>query len=426
MKKSVVWFIMLGIGFTLLLFPTASSFAEKISPPRIYMVIQRGKIGKAVLTLRGTELNEKVLLYLTDVTIDRRGNYQFEEIEDWKYSAMDRIKLRKVRLVAKETPEEEAKIRVIAPLYEKREILTLKMSADTYIGLEVRAPYKSGEYYAGIIVEPSEPEILRGLVDGEAIEVQRIRRFGIPITITVPGRAPRLGGEIIETSSEIGEDQIKIFVTFENTGGMLEYVKGKVSIINKENKRVYDDPVLKALVPLSPDGTGEIYPEGIRDFEAEVSRPLPAGEYDLRTVFEIKTSLAPDAKVQKKIRKTTSFTIPETVAMKQRELLTLVAETQLLQFNLKSGGLVMSALEITNQDFQPLSVDISIPKGAEKWLQITENLNLRASQPGRPVSKKIRFKIRIPRDENAERNCKITFTPERGKPVVVDLMIGGQ
>ncbi|GAI32302.1 unnamed protein product, partial [marine sediment metagenome] len=53
------------------------------------------------------------------------------------------------------------------------------------------------------------------------------------------------------------------------------------------------------------------------------------------------------------------------------------------------------------------------------WLKITQTeLNLRAGQ-----DRKIRFKIRIPRDEKVDRNAKIILTPERGKTVVIDVIV---
>jgi len=121
----------------------------------------------------------------------------------------------------------------------------------------------------------------------------------------------------------------------------------------------------------------------------------------------------------RKARARADFSVTRELAISLAELLTLATESELLEFEFKPGGMVMEGLEITNLDFQPLRVAISTFPEKMPWLRIAQTkLNLKAGQ-----SRKIRFRIKIPRDEKVERSAKIIFTPERGKPIIVDLII---
>lgn len=414
MKRSIVKFAVFGIGLLLLSFLASGGFADKVSPPRIYLTIPRGKTETAVLFLRGTTFNEEVSLYLTDIIVDRKGNFQFEKLEDWKFCARDWLKLYRVTKLEEKTPEGKVKTRIIAPLYKQKEVLALKTDRDTYIGIKVTVPFniKPGQYYAGIMVEPAEFRTYRGVVEGKAVAVRKITRIAVPITITVPGRVSQLSGKAIFAGAEIKEDEIKILATFENTGNLIEFARGRAQIVNKADGKIYDDIVIKALNPIFPDGTGQIYPEMLRDFEGVVKRPLPVGDYEIRVAFDYGLKV-------RKARTRADFSVTQELAISLAELLTLATESELLEFELKPGGMVMKGLEITNLDFQPLRVAISIFPEKMPWLRITQTeLNLRAGE-----SKKIRFRIKIPRDEKAERSAKIVLTPERGKSITIDLII---
>jgi len=385
-------------------------FAYKVGPAVIDMTVPRGKTKTDALSLRGNIFNEEVFLYLVDIVLDRKGVYRFERLEDWKYSALDWLKLYKSTSVTKVGEE----LKIVGSLYKEKEIITLKIDRDTYVGIKVKAPFniKSGQYYAGIIVEPTGSEVFRGVVEGKAIAIERKTRIAVPITISVPGATPKLNGKAIETSADIKEEEIKILSTFENTGNVLEYVKGKAQIINKKDGRIYDVVTMNALNPQAIDGTGKIFPGSLRDFEGVVKRPLPVGDYEIRIAFDYGLKI-------RKARAKADFSVTQELAISLKELLTLATDSELLEFELKPGGLVMKGLEIMNLDFQPLRVAISTLPEKMPWLRITQTkLNLKAGG-----SRKIRFRIKIPRDEKVERSARIVLTPERGKSIIVNLVI---
>jgi len=388
--KKLVKFAALGICLALLL-SFDNCFAFRVSPAKIEGVeIPKGKTGIGVLHLRGSVINEKIKLFPTDIMMDRRGNLDFGRLEDWKYSCFSWIKL----------PEER--------------LLILSKGKTKELEFKIKVPYnaKPGEYYACIMVEPTEFTLIELETGGAPIALNWMNRIAVPIIIEVPGRVRKLGGKVIDTSVDVGKEEIKILATFQNMGNVIEEVRGNAQIINKTDRKIYDVVTLKALNPSAIDGMGRVFPETLRDFEGIVKRPLPAGDYEIRVAFDYGLKV-------RKARARTNFSVTQELAMSLKELLTLATESEFLEFELKPGGMVIKGLGITNLDFQPLRVAISILPEKIPWLRITQTeLNLKAGE-----SRKIRFRIKIPRDEKVERSAKIVLTPERGKSITIDFII---
>jgi len=411
MKKNILKLVVSLVMFFSLISFASTCFAFRVAPAKIEgLTVKRGKTATAVLSLTRSVIDEKIKLYLTDIITGRRGNFSFEKLKDWKYSASEWITLHKVRKVEEETREgvKAQTIRIISPIYKEREVLILKKSP-TYIGIEVKAPYnvKPGQYYACIMVEPTEfTPIKRGIT-----VLNVMSRIAVPIIIEVPGRLPRITGKAVSSEAEVKEEEIKVLATFENTGNILEEVRGKARIINKENKRLYDIVTLKALNASSPDGMGKVFPETLRDFEGKVTRPLPAGEYEVRVAFDF-------GRKGRKAQTKTSFTVTEAVAVKQKELLILAVKPELLEYSLIPGGYHIEAVKVENIDIVE-SMEIEAQSSAE-WIKVSPDKFKLA--PGR--SRKIKVMVRIPRDtETVERSGKIAFKAERGKLVFVDVVV---
>jgi len=392
MKK--IWMFGLVIMLIFLMIPTAYAF--KVSPAKIEGVeIPKGKTGVGILYLTGSVINEEIKIFPTDIMVDRRGNLSFERLEQWGYSCFDWIKL----------PEEK--------------ILTLSKSRIKELEFKIKAPFnaKPGQYYGCIMVEPTEFTPIKREIEGVTTVLNLKSRIAVPIIIEVPGRIPKLKGKVISAEAKITPEEIRILSTFQNEGNIIEEVRGEAQIINKENKRVYDVVTLKALNPSAADGMGKVFPECLRDFEGVVKRPLPVGDYELRVSFDFGLGI-------RKARARADFSVTEEIAVSQKELLTLAVVSELLEFELKPGGMVMGGLEVINFDFQSLRVAISTFPEKVSWLQVTQTeLNLRANG-----SRKIRFRIKIPWDWEeekfiVERSAKIVLTPERGKQIVVDVVV---
>lgn len=389
--QKIVNGILLFMSLVMILTLTSNCFAFRVSPAKIEGVtISKGKTGIGILHLRGSVINEKTKIFPMDIIVDRRGNLNFERLEDWKYSCFSWIKLPEVR------------------------ILTLTEGKTKELEFKIKVPYnaKPGEYYACIMVEPTEFTPIKGEIGGVTTVLNLKSRIAVPIIIEVPGRIRKLGGRVIDTSVGIGKEEIKVLATFQNMGNVIEEVRGNARIINKADKKIYDVVTLKALNPSAADGMGRVFPETLRDFEGIVKRPLPTGNYEIRVAFDYGLKV-------RKARARADFSVTQELAISLAELLTLATESELLEFQLKPGGMVMEGLEIINLDFQSLRVAISTFPEKMPWLRIAQTkLNLRAGQ-----SRKIRFRIKIPRDEKVERSAKIILTPERGKPIIVDLII---
>lgn len=384
MKKT----LMFGLVLTLVLLMVPASYAFRVSPAKIEdFVIPKGKTGVAVLHLTGSVMNEKIKVYPTDIIVDRRGNLSFEKLENWKYSCLDWIKL----------PEER--------------ILTLSKNRVKELEFRIKVPYtaKPGQYYACIMVEPTEFTPVKGKIGGITTVIGLKSRIAVPIIITVPGRIAKLDGKVISAEVRAEKEEVKILATFKNEGNVIEEVRGKAQIVNKENKKVYDVVTLKALNPSAADGMGKVFPETLRDFEGVVKRPLPIGEYEARISFNYGIKF-------RQARARAEFAITQEIAKSQKELLVLVVEPEILELLMPRGGRLLKAVKVSNLDFNPLEIEAI---SSNRWIKV-EPSKFRIPA-GR--SKNLRVIVTIPQGEEVRRTGKIVFKPERGKPVAVEVVV---
>ena len=386
MKKFIVSTLVLGLIFSL----SSLCFAFRVSPAKLELAVKRNKNATVVLHLRGSAFNEKIRLYSTNVLIGRKGNLSFEKLENWKYSALPWIKLD-----------------------EKR--LTLAKGRTKDVEFKIKVPYraKPGEYYGCIMIEPTEFTPIERKIGGVKAVVHLKSRIAVPIILTIPGRVPKRGGKVRLVRVEAGQEEIKILSTFNNTGNVLEEVRGKVTVRDAVKRRIFDVVRLKALNGGHPDGRGKVFPETLRDFTGEVQRPLPPGEYVAEAAFDYgyKYRLA---------KARTTFTVTPQIAQKQRELLVLAAKPELLELKIPAGGFRTSGIKVSNLDYQPIHVTVHFnPVADPSWIRLSESeFHL---QPGR--SKTIRAILSIPGGGKPERSIKIELKADRGKKVVVDVVV---
>ncbi len=384
MKKILV-FGLVGIMLCCMMVP--ASYAFRVSPAKIEGVeIPKGKTGVVILNLTGSVINEQIKIFPTDIMVDRRGNLSFEKLKNWKYSCLSWIKL----------PEER--------------ILTLSKNRVKELEFKIKVPYtaKPGQYYACIMIEPTEFTPIERKIGGVTTVLNIKSRIAVPIIITVPGRIAKLDGKAISAEVKVKKEEVKVLATFKNEGNVIEEVRGKAQIVNKADRKVYDVVTLKALNPSAADGMGKVFPECLRDFEGVVKKPLPIGEYEARISFDYGIKFR-----QAKIR--TEFAITEEIAVSQKELLVLAVEPELLELLMPRGGRIIKGLKVSNLDFEPLEVEVV----SSKWIKI-EPAKFRIPA-GR--SKNLRIVITIPQGEEPQRTGKIVFKPERGKPANVDVVI---
>jgi len=398
----VVWLICLA---------TSVSFAFSVAPATIEdFRVLRGQVATTVLHLLGSIVGETVKVYVTDFTIDRKGAISFEQRKDWKYSASSWIRLYRVWTEEAHVGEIQKGLKVVrSALYDPTETLTLLKDEPTYIGVAVKAPWdaRPGQYYACIMIEPAE---FRSL-ESELTTFEVMSRVAIPVIIEVPGIVPKIGGKVVSAEVKIEKEGIKILATFENTGNVLEEVTGKARVIQKETGRVCDVVALKALGSPPPGYIGKIYPESLRDFQGEVGRPLPPGDYEVTVNFDYGHKV-------RKARIKTSFVVSQTVATAQREILLLNAKPQLIEFKLIPGGYHVKTVKVENMDLVK-SLKVIAQSNAD-WLEVLpQQLHLASGQ-----AKTIKVIVKIPRKVKlVNRVGRILLQADKGKLVPIDVVV---
>src|SRR6056297_1807085 len=169
--KRVGQILILGTLIVFLLISSCSAF--KVSPAIIDGVeLARGKTGIANLTLIGSKRQEKIKVYPTDIRIDREGKRNFKKIEDWKYSCREWIDV-------------------------ESQTLTLSKNNPEKLEFRIKVPYTAdpGEYYACIMIEPTEFTPVEQEIEGVNTTLNTMSRIAVPIILTVPGREEELGGK---------------------------------------------------------------------------------------------------------------------------------------------------------------------------------------------------------------------------------------
>ena len=148
---------------------------------------------------------------------------------------------------------------------------------------------------------------------------------------------------------------------------------------------------------------------GSREFSGAIQRPLPAGEYTAEVVFDYGYR-------SQKSKAQVNFTISPEVGENQKEFLTLAVEPNPLEAQMSSGAFRARAVKIFNLDFEPLAVKAV---AQVSWIVVEPAEFVIGS--GR--EKSLGITISVPANEPVARVGKVILTPERGKPVVVDIVV---
>jgi len=118
----------------------------------------------------------------------------------------------------------------------------------------------------------------------------------------------------------------------------------------------------------------------------------------------------------RRIRAETTFTVTAELGEKQKELLILSAEPNLLNLEMLSGAFRTQSIKLSNLDFEPLEVKVT---SQAEWLKVKPSqLTIRPN-----MSKTLRIEVSVPGGEPVKRIGKVLLTPARGKPVSVDIVI---
>jgi len=218
------------------------------------------------------------------------------------------------------------------------------------------------------------------------------------------------------------EEEIKIRATLATQARTTIIAKGEVSVYQKVDTgkgrylRQLRDKFI--LVPAGEEvrGEGTVFPGGMRDFDGVVERPLPPGEYIAETLFRFRGEGEEQTRL---VSGSTEFVVSKAVAARQKDLLVLDVNPELLEYSMVPGESHIEALEIENMD--PVrELEVEIFASDPSWIEIpTPTVTI---GPGR--SKKVRIVVKIPRDaKEVERIGKIGIAATQGKPVYVDIRV---
>lgn len=392
MKIKITILIMIfGLIFvtnSTLTFGQQMSLNFKLNPSSLRI---EGKISRAqteILTVKNiTAKSVQYRIYKTGFEVSRNGKFLFEEATR-KYSALDWIKIKETEFGIPADGGKDVKVKISVPANAKR-----------------------GEYFAVIMVESREPTRTEKTTGEPGFLVPIVIRRGCMVRITVRGRTISKKAEILEIrvgipDPEKKEGGIGVIATLENKCQVHLDAIGEVKIKNLAG-RIFDK---FALYGAGKDVRGEafVYPEGIRDFWGTITRPMPPGEYIAEASFTYGYRF-------RKIRAKESFTITEAIAAKQKEFLVLKTKPEFFELNMVSNERRIKGLKITNLDFNPLEVEVF----SNRWFRVEPSEF--AIPAGR--SKYLRVVIMIPPEEESKKIGRIVFKPERGKEVVVDIIV---
>ncbi|MFA4881075.1 MAG: BACON domain-containing carbohydrate-binding protein [Candidatus Doudnabacteria bacterium] len=287
-----------------------------------------------------------------------------------------------------------------------------KSSGKAEVIIAVPKTAKPGDYFACIFAQTQAPSKAK-TSQGQEIVIAVNFRLGCIVRITVPGRTISKKAEVGEVkvempSAENKEEGIKIIATLANKCALHLDARGEVLIKNSKN-RIFDKFVLQG-AGKNAKGEALVYPMGSREFSGTVQRPLPAGEE-----YTAEIAFAYGYRSQK-AKSEAKFTVSQEVGDKQKEFLTLTAEPNPIEAQMLSGSFRARSVEIFNLDFEPLVVKAisQVP-----WIVVEPaEFTIRSGR-----EKSLRIMISVPANEPVARVGKIVLTPERGKPVVVDIVV---
>ena len=131
-KLMFVVFVLLSMFTTLTWAEERFEHGLRVFPAKIELDAQQGETVSFDLSLLGQYTDQEVTLLVTDIYINRYGQYVFEHIDDWKYSASEWIEF--------------------SP---KNRRLNLRTKTETKVRFTVTIPrsVRSSEYYTCVVVK---------------------------------------------------------------------------------------------------------------------------------------------------------------------------------------------------------------------------------------------------------------------------------
>ena len=273
--------------------------------------------------------------------------------------------------------------------------------------INVPSGTQPGEYYVGLLLDPDESRV----VSGQNYNVTLKTRVAAIVRIAVggSGQLPK-SATVSEPNVVIEKDQpIKVDVNFQNTSATHLVPQGQCRILG-EGGRVYDSFILQA-AGMSTKGSAFVFPKGARKFSGKIQRRLPLGKYTAEFSFDYGNGWR-KATVKKE------FEITQETATSQENLLMLEVDKELIEEVIPRGGLRIFKVTVNNVDIDPMTIVVT------KTLIADVSPEKIVIPPG--GKQDFRIIVRMPKEGDAsllEQSGKITFTPQNGEPISVDVRI---
>jgi len=329
----------LTVLFGLLLVRIAFGF--QVTPASKAIEIGQGDQETITIRMLGTK-KERIMIYLGDYLIDRRGTVSFiAGKEDRTSRGKEWISpLTMSQEVTYYDSMEQKMVTRNAPVVDLEEGDVKEVSFLVSPPIDAK-----GEYYATLhfrdISEMENDNTGRP-------QVSILFAIAARLSINIKGSfVPLRSGSSLEGSVYPGEKNTRLISSFHNSGNVHLDVYGRTFIRRKSDNRVF------AELPLTPAGSKPensafIMPGGIRDFEGVLERPLPAGEYIAETVFDYGSYIKPKSIVP--------FSIEE--SHDRGEIPAFSFEPQTVYISSLPGNTEVSKITIYNMGSEAISLEV--------------------------------------------------------------------
>lgn len=368
--------------------------AFQVTPASKAISMNQGTEQVVTIRLVGTK-DERVLIYLGDYFIDRRGTVVFEAGPEMNApSAKGWISpITAAQEVTYFDPAEQGMITRNAPVVE------LQQGEVKEVSFRVAPPADAqGEYYATLHFR----DLTTSTQDDDTPQVAIYFAVAARLSIAIKGSfVPRREGGVLSDAGSIhqGEGATRISTSFENSGNVHLNVTALTYIRRAKDNRVFAELTLTP-AGSQPDGSAFILPGGVRDFEGYLRRPLPPGEYVAETVYDYGSYLRPKNRVEFTVERDTNA-----------EFMTFDYEPKELKVVGAPGSTSIRKITVYNMGAEPLELRIDADEGLLRIL--TPQLIIPEGS-----SRNVGIMLRVPEDAS---RTKINLTPSRGSPA--DLLV---
>lgn len=378
--------VLMSIALAMALTAVSSVSAIQLFPSYTKLEVRRGETITYLLNVSNNSANpDSCQVYASGFEVLSNGKQLFEKANE-KYSATKWLSIKEPLMEV--------------PPGSVREI---------EVTIQVPRNAESGDYFASVFAETSSPSEIK-TPQGVAVSISINMRLGSFLYITVTGQnIPKTAEATVQVEMPVSgneEKDIKISTTLQNKCELRLDAQGEVLIKNSAN-RIFDKFILKGAGKSSP-GEALVYPMGARNFSGTVRRPLPPGQY----IAEVNFKYGPRTNV----KTSANFKVSDELTKEQKSFLTLVAEPSFLKTEIPLGASRVLSLKVSNLELTPMKVSAV---SQSTWIEIKPTeLEIRPNQ-----SKSLRLRISVPDNEQSTMNGKIILQPERGKPVVINVVV---